>query len=135
MQRIISKGNPVPQPTAVLFYVKDPAKSSAFYEDLLDLKPSLRTPFYALFKLENGFELALWALNKVEPPAPSPSAASELGFLVPDLGSLEAMHQQWIQKGIPIALPPQKMYFGGTHFVGLDPDGHRLRVATPDQTK
>jgi catechol 2,3-dioxygenase-like lactoylglutathione lyase family enzyme len=122
----------MPQPTAVLFYVVDPAKSTVFYEDLLGLKPAMTSPFYTLFKLANGFELALWALNKVEPPAPIQGASSELGFLVPDKAALELTHQQWVKKGIQIVLEPQKMYFGGTHFVGLDPDGHRLRVATPD---
>ncbi len=120
------------QPTAVLFYVADIPKSLAFYEDLLELKPAVSSPFYAMFKLANGFELALWALNKVEPPAPVQGNSSELGFLVPDLAGLESTLKRWKVKGIKIALEPKKMYFGGTHFVGLDPDGHRLRVATPD---
>jgi catechol 2,3-dioxygenase-like lactoylglutathione lyase family enzyme len=122
----------MPQPTAVLLYVADPARSTAFYEDLLGLKPAMTSPFYTLFKLANGFELALWALDKVEPPAPIQGASSELGFLVPDLAGLESTLKQWKEKGIQIALGPKKMYFGGTHFVALDPDGHRLRVATPD---
>jgi hypothetical protein len=37
-----------------------------------------------------------------------------------------------VEMGIYILSQPKKMYFGGTHFVGLDPDGHRLRVAIPD---
>jgi len=49
-----------------------------------------------------------------------------------DSAALHALHQQWINKGIPIILQPMKMYFDGIHFMGLDPDGHRLRVATPD---
>jgi uncharacterized glyoxalase superfamily protein PhnB len=29
-------------------------------------------------------------------------------------------------------LPPQTMYFGGVNFMAVDPDGHRIRVSTPD---
>ncbi len=118
--------------TTALIYVADIPRSSAFYEDLLGLKPNVSSPFYTLFKLKNGFELALWALNKVEPPAPVQGTSSELGFLAPDLAGLEATLKLWKEKGIKIIVEPKKMYFGGTNFVGLDPDGHRLRVATPD---
>ncbi len=122
----------MPQPTAVLFYVAEIARSSAFYERLLGRKPAVSSPFYSMFKLDNGFELALWTLEKVEPHATHQGSSSELGFLVPDLASLELTHRQWVEMGIYILSQPKKMYFGGTHFVGLDPDGHRLRVATPD---
>src|ERR1035438_3982407 len=104
----------MPQPTAILFYVGDPAKSSAFYEELLGRKPAMTSPYYAMFKLDNGFELALWALSKVDPPPPPQIASSELGFTVADKAALESLHRQWVEKGIPIALAPKKRYFGGS---------------------
>ena len=119
------------QPTAVLFYVAEPAKSTAFYEDILGLKPAMKSTCFTLFKLDNDFELALWAVNKAEPAATVHRESSELGLLVPNKAALESTRQQWIKRGIPIVSEPQKMDFGGDHFVGLDPDGHRLRVATP----
>ena len=122
----------MPQPTAVLFYVADIARSSAFYSDLFDRKPDVASPFYAMFKLNNGFEVAIYDRNKLQPAAPAMSASAELGFTVADLAALNDLYQQWMKKQIPIIMAPTKMYFGGTHFMGLDPDGHRLRVATPD---
>jgi uncharacterized glyoxalase superfamily protein PhnB len=122
----------VPQPTAVLFYVADIARSSAFYSDLFDLKPTVASPFYAMYKLDTGFEFAIYDRNKLQPPAAAMSASAELGFTVADNAALNALHREWIEKGIEIIMPPMKMYFGGIHFMGLDPDGHRLRVATPD---
>ena len=120
------------QPTAVLFYVVDIAKSSKFYSELFDLKPTVASPFYVMFKLDNGFEFAIYDRNKLQPPAAAMSASAELCFLVADRAALDALHEQWVQKGIEIIMPPAKMYFGGVHFMGLDPDGHRLRVGTPD---
>jgi catechol 2,3-dioxygenase-like lactoylglutathione lyase family enzyme len=120
----------MPQPTAVLFYVAEPAKSTAFYEDLLGRKPAMKSTCFTLFKLDDGFELALWAVNKEEPAATAHRESSELDLWVPDEAALESTRQQWINKGIPIVSEPRKMDFGGDHFVGLDPDGHRLRVAT-----
>ena len=122
----------MPQATAVLFYVSDIARSSAFYSDLFSLKPSVASPFYAMFKFDNGFEFAVYDRKKLQPPAEAMSASAELGFLVPDVAKLDEIHAQWLAKGIRIIMAPTKMYFGGIHFMALDPDGHRLRVATPD---
>jgi catechol 2,3-dioxygenase-like lactoylglutathione lyase family enzyme len=127
------KEDDMPLPTIVLLYVADIARSSAFYSDLFGRQPAVASPFYAMFKLDNGFEVALYDRNKLQPPAGVMSASGELGFTVADTAALNALHQQWVAKGIPIIMAPMKMYFGGTHFMGLDPDGHRLRVATPDK--
>jgi len=104
----------------------------AFYSDLFDLKPTVASPFYAMYKLDTGFEFAIYDRNKLQPPAAAMSASAELGFTVADNAALNALHREWIEKGIEIIMPPMKMYFGGIHFMALDPDGHRLRVATPD---
>ena len=120
------------QPTAIIFYVVDIARSSKFYSDLLGLEPTVASPFYVMFKLDNGFEFAIYDRNKLQPAAAAMSASAELCFVVEDRAALDVLHELWIRKGIEIILPPTKMYFGGTHLMGLDPDGHRLRVGTPD---
>lgn len=120
------------QPTAVLFYVADIARSSRFYSDLFNLKPAVASPFYVMFKLNNGFEIAIYDRKKLQPQAGVMSSSAELCFVVADRAALDELHDQWVQKGIEIIMPPTKMYFGGVHFMGLDPDGHRLRVGTPD---
>jgi len=85
-----------------------------------------------MYKLDSGFEFAIYDRNKLQPPAGPMSASAELGFTVKDIPALHALHGEWVKKGISIIMQPTKMYFGGTHFMALDPDGHRLRVATPD---
>jgi predicted enzyme related to lactoylglutathione lyase len=45
-------------------------------------------------------------------------------------GAVETTHAQWRESGVKIAQPPARMDFGYT-FVGLDPDGHRVRVFAP----
>jgi uncharacterized glyoxalase superfamily protein PhnB len=120
------------QPNNVLFYVDDIPASSAFYADLLGRQPAIASPFFAMFKLDNGFEVAIYSRAKIEPPAPDKGSSSELGFTVPDVAALHELYQQWVKKGIRIIMEPKKMYFGGTHFMAEDPNGHRLRVGTPD---
>ena len=122
----------MPQPTAMLIYVTDIARSSAFYTALFGLKPALASPFYAMYKLDNGFEFAVYDRSKLQPAAGAMSSSVELGFTVPGVKELNELCGQWRADGIGIIMEPTKMYFGGTHFMALDPDGHRLRVATPD---
>jgi hypothetical protein len=55
-----------------------------------------------------------------------------LSLIAPDLAALRTLHGAWAAKGIRIAMEPREMYLGACNFVGLDADGHRLRVSTPD---
>lgn len=122
----------MPQPTATLLYVSSIPKSTKFYSELLGLKPSMASPFYVMYKLDNGFEIQIYDRAKLDPPAEALAGAAELGFVVADVAALDALHADWMAQGISIIMRPTKMYFGGTHFMGVDPDGHRLRVGTPD---
>jgi hypothetical protein len=123
----------VPVPSQVRLYVADPMLSAAFYADLLPHSPSLACPDRAMFSLSPGMKLGLCARSKVEPPAPATGSALELCFTVPDIEALRALHTLWILKGVFIAQGPKGTGFGGSAFVGMDPDGHRLRVITSDQ--
>jgi hypothetical protein len=58
---------------------------------------------------------------------PSPGLGGELGFQVECADEGDRLHVAWRAKGVTIALPPMVLDFG-RGFVGLDPDGHRLRV-------
>ena len=49
---------------------------------------------------------------------------------LPDEAALEAAHARWSAQGVAIAQKPTRMDFGYT-FVGLDPDGHRIRAFAP----
>lgn len=116
-------------PNFVLLYVTDPTRSAAFYEDLLGKAPLEASPTFAMFGLEGGLHLGLWAAHTVQPPATA-AGGGELAIAVGDSDAVRALHRDWAAKGLPIAQAPTAMDFGFT-FVALDPDGHRLRVFAP----
>lgn len=120
-------------PGFILLYVDDPAISAAFYSDLLDKLPIDSSPTFALFQLDSGAKLGLWARQAVLPAATIAGGGSELGIPLEDETALERCHSDWVQRGLCIIQPPTEMYFGRT-FVALDPDGHRLRVFTPRES-
>lgn len=119
-------------PNFLLLYVANPTASAAFYADLLGSQAVEASPTFAMFALDNGVMLGLWASKTVEPKAAVGAGGSELAFAMADDAAVEACYSEWEAKGIVIAQTPTRMDFGFT-FVGLDPDGHRLRVFSPSQ--
>ena len=116
-------------PSFILLYVENPAKSCAFYSELLGLTPVESSATFGMFALKSGVMLGLWARSGVEPGA-TPVGGSELAFTVADAATVRATHQNWAARGLQIVQTPTKLDFGDT-FVALDPDGHRLRVFAP----
>ncbi len=114
-------------PNYILLYVDYPARSAAFYADLLGKTPVENSPTFALFVLDTGVKFGLWARHTVEPAAGTTAGGGELAFCVADKAAVRAMHADWVARGLAIALAPTDLDFGHT-FVALDPDGHRLRV-------
>lgn len=119
-------------PNFLLLYVANPTASAAFYADLLGCQPVEASDTFAMFALDNGVMLGLWSRETVAPKVVAGAGGGELAFAVANDAEVEARHAQWRAKGIVIAQAPTKMDFGHT-FVGLDPDGHRLRVFAPSQ--
>ena len=134
-------------PDLILLYVKDVEKSKGFYRDLLERAPKAAFPTYVAFGLDGGFTLGLWSTKRVaeewakqtgspvatgnQPPAERGNRF-ELAFQVENDEAVEAMYANWRQRGIQIAQEPTTAVFGRT-FVGLDPDGHLIRVCTGDR--
>jgi catechol 2,3-dioxygenase-like lactoylglutathione lyase family enzyme len=116
-------------PSFVILYVDSPAASAAFYRDLLGKAPVEESPTFALFALDSGVMLGLWSRHTVEPSAAA-AGGGELGFTVADRAAVDAAHEDWRKRGLPILQAPTELDFGRT-FVALDPDGHRLRVFFP----
>jgi predicted enzyme related to lactoylglutathione lyase len=108
----------------VLLLVADPARSATFYERLLGRPPFEQTPTFAAFKLNAATTLGLWSQATVEPSMNGSPGASDLCFEVVDV---DRTHAEWQALGISIIAEPKDLDFGRT-FLGLDPDGHRLRV-------
>jgi catechol 2,3-dioxygenase-like lactoylglutathione lyase family enzyme len=114
----------------VLLYVASPAVSATFYADLLGRPPVESSPTFAMFAMQSGVMLGLWARDAVAPKPAAANGGSEICFTVPDGKAVDDAHTDWGKRGLTIAQAPTAMDFGRT-FVALDPDGHRLRVFAP----
>jgi len=115
----------------ILLYVDKPASSAVFYADLLGRPPVESSPTFAMFSMSSGVMLGLWARQSVEPAASGAAGSTEIAFTVADRRAVDAMHEDWSRRGLKIIQVPTDLDFGRT-FVALDPDGHRLRVFTPN---
>lgn len=116
------------EPTAIVLYVDNLAKSRQFYQDILGIKPEEASPTFHSFTLSNGMGLGLKARHAVEPPAEK-TGSGELAFTLDNNKKVDALFAEWQEKDINIALPPTVVPYGYT-FVALDPDGNRLRVVS-----
>lgn len=116
----------------ILFYVTDMAKSRDFYRTLLGMEPSQDSDFFVLFELSKAFRLGLWKRDTVAPSAGGEpdGCFGEVAFSVADDGAIDRLHAEWTRLGVEIIQSPTRLGFGYT-FVGLDPDGNRLRPFAP----
>jgi catechol 2,3-dioxygenase-like lactoylglutathione lyase family enzyme len=117
-------------PSYILLYVSDVARSAAFYEGLLGRQPVESSPAFALFVLQTGVKLGLWAQADVEPATKLAGGGGELAFMLESEAQVIGRHEEWRKQGVEILQNPVQMDFGFT-FVGADPDQHRLRVFAP----
>ena len=115
------------QPNAMVLYVDNLAKSSAFYQDILGLSPEESSPTFNAFTFANGVGLGLKTKNTVVPPATEAVGGTELVFSFDKPEQVDELFVQWQKKAIPFAQAPTELPFGYT-FVALDPNGNRLRV-------
>ena len=113
----------------VLLYVESPARSEAFYAELLGRPAAESSPTFVMFAMASGVMLGLWARDGVKPAA-NPPGGAEIAFAVESREAVDARCDDWRAKGVQIVQSPTEMDFGRT-FVALDPDGHRLRVFAP----
>jgi len=119
-------------PNFVILYVDNPAKSAAFYQDLLGRAPVESSPTFALFVLD-GMKLGLWSRHTVEPAASATGGGNELCFAVDGNPRVDQLYADWGDRKLTVAQAPVEMDFGYT-FVALDPDQHRLRVFAPNRS-
>jgi catechol 2,3-dioxygenase-like lactoylglutathione lyase family enzyme len=118
------------QPNFIILYVDSPKASGDFYTALLGRGPVEASPTFVMFALETGLMLGLWSRHGVKPAPAAAGGGSEIGITVGGPAAVDAACAAWRAHGVRIAQEPADMDFGRT-FVGLDPDGHRLRVFAP----
>lgn len=115
------------KPSTLLQYVRDVTASATFYSGILGKPPVEQSPGFALFLLGDGAALGLWQRDDVQPPVSAQAGAAELAMVVPNPEVVQQLHDAWRALGVEILQAPVTLEFGHT-FVGVDPDGHRLRV-------
>lgn len=115
------------KPSTLLQYVRDVAASATFYSGILGKPPVEQSPGFALFLLGDGAALGLWQRDDVQPSVSAEGGAAELAMVVANPDEVRQLHDAWRALGVQIAQTPVTLEFGHT-FVGVDPDGHRLRV-------
>ncbi len=123
----------MPEISFLLLYVENVAASEAFYAQTLGRKAVESSATFAMIPAAPGIMLGLWRRDGVEPKAeaPSPGASSgEIAFALESDAAVDAAFAEWRARGVEIAQPPTRLDFGYA-FLGLDPDGHRLRVFAP----
>ncbi len=113
----------------VLLYVENVAASEAFYTRTLGRPAIDSSPTFAMIPAGPGLMLGLWRRDEIEPAAGA-AGGGEIAFVVEDEAAVDAAFAQWRARGAAIARPPARLDFGYT-FLGLDPDGHRVRVFAP----
>jgi len=121
---------PPSDPNFVLLYVSNPPASAAFYQSLFGRAPVESSTNFALFVLNSGLRLGLWARRDAQPAPTAAAGATELCFAEPSNDAVRGRHAAWSALGLPVLQPPCEMDFGYT-FTAADHDGHRLRVFAP----
>ena len=114
-------------PNFFILYVDNPARSAAFYRELLGREAVESSPTFAMFALDAGVMLGLWSRHTVEPAAKGTGGGHEVCFPVEGKARVDQLYADLSKRGLQIAQAPVELDFGYT-FVALDPDQHRLRV-------
>ena len=121
----------MPAANMILLFVKLPESSVEFYRDTLHLKAIEESPTFAMLPLNDSTMLGLWTAAGAKPKVTALPGAMEIGIQVEDRNAVDQLFKEWQAKSVTIAQSPTKLDFGYT-FVGLDPDGHRIRVMTAE---
>jgi len=114
---------------SVILYVADIQRSKTFYADILGRDAVQSSARFAMFPAGPALMLGLWRSDEVQPKAGGPGGG-EICFTVSSDAEVDSASATWKAKGVRLAQAPTRMDFGYT-FVGLDPDGHRIRVFAP----
>jgi uncharacterized protein len=119
-----------------ILYVADQQNSTAFYEAVLDMKPTLNVPGMTEFRLSEQHILGLMPEKGIKrllgDPLPDPAAGNGIprAELYLRLDDPEAMFRRATQAGGQLLSPILERDWGERAGYVLDPDGHVLAFST-----
>jgi predicted enzyme related to lactoylglutathione lyase len=113
----------------LILYVENVAASEAFYARALGRPAADSSPTFAMIPAGPKLMLGLWRRGEIEPPAGTPGGG-EIAFALESDTAVDAAFARWRADGAAVARAPARLDFGYT-FLGLDPDGHRVRFFAP----
>lgn len=108
--------------------VESPAESAVFYMAMFGALPLELSPTYAVVLMNDALKLGLAKRKRL--PAAVNTNDAELPIFVAGREGVDALHDEWRRKGVTILQEPISSDSDYT-FTCTDPDGHRLRVFTP----
>lgn len=114
-----------PSVGAVVFFVRDLARTVAWYRDALGLEPRTIDGHDGPFALATAGGVELVFIRREEPAGRTPIVVFRL-----DSG-IDAVVAGLAAKGVEIVLPVSETPDGGLSADFLDPDGHVLSVYQP----
>src|SRR5271166_7079405 len=97
----------------IIVYVDDVARSEAFYASILGRPAVESSPTFAMLPAAPNLMLGLWKRDGVKPPA-SGANGGEIAFAAPSAAAVDALHDEWRARGVPMAQAPTAMDFGYT---------------------
>lgn len=108
----------------ITLYVRNMPRTLAFFTDVLELEvvEELIRGTFVILKPARGPLITLQYDAEMFGPVAKPQGY-EVGIIVPDL---DALYARWQAALATVLLPPHDLPLGRT-FVGVDPDGHRIR--------
>lgn len=115
-----------------VLYVEDPARSAAFYRDLLGVETMAPTENFTAVPLPGGRLFGLWRKSVAKPEPQEAVGGFEIGVMIAEKDGVAAKFSSLEAAGHRIVQPLTVMDFGPT-FVIADPDGHRIRFCEPDK--
>jgi predicted enzyme related to lactoylglutathione lyase len=114
-----------PSVGAVVFFVRDQARSVGWYHDALGLEPRLLQGHDQPFALATAGSIELVFIQRDEPAGRTPIVVFRLESGIYDVVAALAA------KGVEIVMPVSETPDGGLSSDFLDPDGHILSVYQP----
>lgn len=121
-------------PNLVILYVTDVPRAATFWGGLFGTTPVEAAETFAMLPMREGMMLGLWKIDGVAPMTMTKTATlgggGELCAALASREAVDALHAEWLARGVPVLQSPTTMDFGYTFTAG-DPDGHRIRVFHP----